>query len=677
MRKQKWLLFLCLIGMIAFSSCGDHLSGGGDAGDLEAPDDFDFNNTTTMAIVFQAQASDGTPLEGVRCNVYKNREDRENNANAMMTGFTSSDGNFATNVTVSAAQDSVYLKFNYVGAINEAEASTDESNITFKLGQGINGKRGYLTQTTPGYTLPKSNANTPPFRLLGSWDANGLPNYLQPSVVISSDELDRINEVIPQGVGLVNVYPEYFSSDVSTNVPITKDGEVFLTFIHTDTSPQNVFAYFTYPTGNPPDSVSQIDSLTVVFPRAHYNAGLTSGTQVSLGNFTAGTTIGWAIIRNGWSGGSATTGTDIFYSIDKFNPETAPNNQHFVVVEDDEVNGIDRLLITCDDNELVPDNSRYNFDDVIFYLTASNNTFDGDSIPDYPDVPDCDNDGVPDYNDAFPCDENRALQIFFGWETLAFEDEWPKQGELDFNDLIVDARYTITCDVYGDVTDVIIDYAIRAQGTNQQNGFGFSIPVSPTEVSSYTGYSHTNGIISTNINGSEAGQTEATFIVFDNAMDIMQPTSPEKVINTARGEQPVENDTLTIQIVFNTPLTTAVMGWPPYNPFMIVDQDRSKEVHLNNHAPTSLADTTLFGTEADASNPGSGQYYRTSSNIPWALHIPVSWDYPFEEAPINSAHLHFSDWISTSGSSYPDWYLNNSGYRNSDNIYRAFGINKR
>ena len=157
----------------------------------------------------------------------------------------------------------------------------------------------------------------------------------------------------------------------------------------------------------------------------------------------------------------------------------------------------------------------------------------------------------------------------------------------------------------------------------------------------------------------------------------MQPSSDSDMVNTARGIAPVSNDTLTVQIVFTSPLTTASIGWPPYDPFLIVNQDRTKEIHLNNYAPTALADTTLFGTEADASVPGSGLYYRTSSNISWALNIPISWDYPFEEAPVNSAHLHFGDWLSTSGTSYPDWYINNTGYRNSENIYRAFGINTR
>ncbi|MGH1362920.1 MAG: LruC domain-containing protein [Calditrichia bacterium] len=676
MQRRKWVFSLCFTGLIAFMSCGDINSGSGN-GDLEAPDDFDFNNTSTMNIIFKAEAADGTPLVQERCRVYKSRDDRENDRNAMMTGFTNTSGIFATSVTVSAAQDSVFLKFNLIGAINEAQASTEETSITFVLGQGINGKRGRMSQRSAPFGASKANSTTPPFKFMGGWSAAGLPNYLEPSVVISAEELNRINEVIPQGVGLVNVYPQYFGSGVSTNVPIEQDGEVFLTFLHTDTSPQNVFAFFSYPTNSPPDSVGDIDSLTVIFPRAHYNAGLASGSKVSLGTFTAGTSIGWAVIRDGWDGSGASSGTDVFYSIDEFNPEPTAYQQHFVLVEDDEVSGMDRLLLTCDDNELVPDNTYYNFDDVIFYITAAEGTFDTDSIPEYPDEPDCDNDGIPDYQDAFPCDENRALQVFVDWQTIAFEDDWPTQGDLDFNDLVVDARYTITCDAYGDITDLIGNFVLRAQGTSNSNGYGFTMPVDPTLVASVTGYSHTSGIISTNVNGTEAGQTDATFIVFDNGMDMMPPNTSGLGVNTERGEQPVEHDTLTMQIVFNTTISPAVMGWPPYNPFMIVDQQRSKEVHLNNHAPTAKADSTLFGTADDVSNASLNQYYRTSSNIPWAMHIPVSWDYPFEEAGVATAHLNFATWLSSGGVSYPDWYLDNSGYRNDSNIYRAFGINKR
>lgn len=63
-------------------------------------------------------------------------------------------------------------------------------------------------------------------------------------------------------------FPQYFSSGVQNNINILIDTPLYLTFLHQDTGQNNVFCYFTYPTNSPPDSISDIDSLTVIFPHA-------------------------------------------------------------------------------------------------------------------------------------------------------------------------------------------------------------------------------------------------------------------------------------------------------------------------------------------------------------------------------------------------------------------------
>ena len=44
-----------------------------------------------------------------------------------------------------------------------------------------------------------------------------------------------------------------------------------------------------------------------------------------------------------------------------------------------------------------------------------------------------------------------------------------------------------------------------------------------------------------------------------------------------------------------------------FNPFIIVDLERGKEVHLPNYSPTDLANDNYFGTYADDSNPETGK----------------------------------------------------------------------
>ncbi|MCF8428019.1 MAG: DUF4842 domain-containing protein, partial [Bacteroidia bacterium] len=98
---------------------------------------------------------------------------------------------------------------------------------------------------------------------------------------------------------------------------------------------------------------------------------------------------------------------------------------------------------------------------------------------------------------------------------------------------------------------------------------------------------------------------------------------------------------------------------------------RGYEIHLPGQLPTDLATTSLFGTGSDATNLGNGDtYVSKDGRFPWALNIPVSFDYPKEKSDINTAYNHFASWVSSGGSTYADWYTNGSGYRNTGNIYQ-------
>jgi LruC domain-containing protein len=101
----------------------------------------------------------------------------------------------------------------------------------------------------------------------------------------------------------------------------------------------------------------------------------------------------------------------------------------------------------------------------------------------------------------------------------------------------------------------------------------------------------------------------------------------------------------------------------------ITVQDRGKEIHLADRMPTSLVNSSYFGTFDDNSIQGMAKYYKTGNNLPWGLNILQGFDYPIEKAPINEAYLHFVEWAMSSGVSFPDWFSEISGYRNPSKIY--------
>ena len=106
-----------------------------------------------------------------------------------------------------------------------------------------------------------------------------------------------------------------------------------------------------------------------------------------------------------------------------------------------------------------------------------------------------------------------------------------------------------------------------------------------------------------------------------------------------------------------------------FNPFLIVDMERGKEIHLPDYAPTSLVDRSYFGQMDDNSDPANGRYYKTETQLPWAINIIESFDYTNEHAQVTQGHLRFADWAESGGDLYPDWFKNKSGYRSAAHIY--------
>jgi len=256
--------------------------------------------------------------------------------------------------------------------------------------------------------------------------------------------------------------------------------------------------------------------------------------------------------------------------------------------------------------------------------------------------------------------------------SIAFEDMWPSKGDYDFNDLVLDYQFKIVTDAANKVADVSGTFVIRAIGAEFSNGFGFQFPGKNINESDI----HVEGailnedFIKLNSGGTEAGQERATIIVFDNVNKIMSSTSGFGV-NVVPGTPYVDPATIIINIGFTPGVYTINdLDINNFNPFLIVNKDRGKEIHLPNYPPTSLVNTSYFGTDFDNSSPSTGNYYKSSTNLPWAIKVTSSYDYTIEKAQITSAYLNFSDWAQSSGIKFPDWYLNKAGYRYSGNIFK-------
>jgi len=256
--------------------------------------------------------------------------------------------------------------------------------------------------------------------------------------------------------------------------------------------------------------------------------------------------------------------------------------------------------------------------------------------------------------------------------TLAFEDLWPAQGDYDFNDLVIDYQFEVISNLSNNIERVIGTFVLKATGASLHNGFGFQFPenIDANDLT-VTGTRLTENYITLSSNGTENGQSKPTIIVFDNSYTQLINPGVALGVNTVQSAPYVDPVTIVINIEF-TPNAYSFneLNISAFNPFLIVDQTRGIEVHLPNYPPTDLVDPTRFGTLGDDSNPGTGRYYVTGNNLPWAINIYESFDYAIEKTDILEAHLKFGEWATSGGTLYPDWYKDLPGYRNSSKIYQ-------
>lgn len=316
------------------------------------------------------------------------------------------------------------------------------------------------------------------------------------------------------------------------------------------------------------------------------------------------------------------------------------------------------------------DNDKCSYDNDHKYKTHSNTS-----------LSDRDNDGVADIDDNYPDDDKRAYATNYpsaGFGTLMFEDLWPGKGDYDFNDLVVDYRFTTVSNASNNVVEVNYTFVTRAVGGSLENGFAFQLDnINPNKITSITGSKAAGASwIHTNSNGTETGHsTHANVLVYDNAYELF-PSTGGSYVNTVATAPDKGTDTTRMTVVFisngvapsggtvsTTDFTSSV-----FNPYLIVGQDRGKEVHLANRIPTAKVNNAYFGQESDRTNAGQNKYYVTSNNLPWGLNIVTSIPFAKEKQDFSTAYLKFIDWATSGGSSFSDWYINNTGYRNTSNL---------
>lgn len=669
---MKKIFYFALLAMVSFAGCHKPISPDEPETNskmdlLQVPESFNWSTTKSVSIKISALDNLDQPISGAKFFVFT--KDPELGGTLILSGITNQLGIYQIVYQVPAYYTSLYISTTYVGLPSDRtiELNTPVIETIF----------GGSSSEVPVKDVLIPSATNAVYKFLGTYTSQGVPNYLEPeNEPISASFLDDINNSLPERISLPVSHPEYFSDVYDHNIKLLETCDVWVTFVTEGAGYRNVLGFYTYPTDNPPQTPAEIDSITIIYPNASMQGsggGLKPGNKVKIGRFEANTTIAWALIADGWNGSQVTNGRWIVYSTKALNQISNTSlNQHTVLLRDP---GRQRFLLGIEDIKRNQSGCDHDFNDAVFFVTANPvQAVDPTDLPviDYTGE-DADGDGVPDQFDDYPDDTEKAFNNYFfnqgDFGTLAFEDLWPYKGDYDFNDAVIDYNFNQITNGSNEVTEIRATFVLRAHGAYYHNGFGFEIPITPSMVSSVEGIRITDSYINLLANQTEAGQTNATIIVWDDSYEILPPQGSSIGANTTPDVPFIVPDTLEITIRLNQSVALSEVGIPPYNPFIIVDRQREIEVHLPDHAPTALANPLLLGTGHDNSIPSDGRYYKTSNNLPWAINIIEKLEYPIEKTEIPEAHLKFSEWAESGGAVFNDWYKATEGYRNDEKIY--------
>ena len=646
----------------------------------EAPEGFDFATTAERELEIRAVESftEG-PVAEVGVSIWT--AGAADTLVLVATGLTDAGGVWRPSVHLATDLDSVTLRVNHatfpeqhrvglapagttvytLGAANAngrvlPDAVVDQSAVIEREGGELE-SGGKLS----------ARGNAAAFEYLGTYDEQGVPDYLTTPGTIWPDVIDFIAVNLPNR-HILDHRPDFIDPKYDASLIFREEGDLYVSFAHEGAGYKNAFGYFTFDLDNPPTNRYDLPARNIVFPNVSYEGsggGLERGDRVYLGKIPANTGVCFFVVPNGWDGANQRVNDQYYtrYSIDALNKYFRgwdPYRHNVLLANEPReflVLGFEDLVRPWGDND---------FNDAVFIVEPEPwSSVDISKTP--PAVirgSDQDGDGVADFRDDYPFDPDRAFDTYApaqdNYGTIAFEDMWPHVGDYDFNDLVVDYNIQEVLSANERIKDLRISLRVRALGATQKHALAFQLPISPQGIESVTGQViGSNAVVTLSANGTEAGMRSAVIPAFTNAFELLG--TREGLINTVPDgttQAPYDQE---LTITFAEPVDRKGLGRPPYDAFLIRGGDRDHEIHMAGFPPTEKANMDVFNTKADASDAATGQWYVDANNLPWALHLPSEFQYPRERTRIDEVYTNFVEWAVFGGTAEDGWWRPGDG----------------
>lgn len=440
---------------------------------------------------------------------------------------------------------------------------------------------------------------------LGSFDdRSGVIDYAykgnDPKLTLSKSEMNELRTTVSKVLNTLGSCPEEYRTQADLYVE-EDETAVVLTALRGWTCWNSSLGYYYYRYDQAPASLKDV-KVYAVFPNTQMTwnngslqaspQGIKEGTAVQLKyfddpeypkgkNFPKGYYIGFILACNAWNtyftGFNSYTLTEGFYASSTKGFSTKVNS------------GIDvRTAMFKDKNSNIAiafedfmDDQ--NFTDVVFSLKAN---------PEITNVP--------------PVDEDLNTTIE-KTGVYAFEDEWPKAGDYDMNDVLVQYTYQKVFNIFNEIlSKSFIFKTLYNKSTVFTNGLGFIL--------------------------SNEGNAQSTeyFIRKENEKDFTVASGADKFTRESNAiiltDNVKTNPNAEYKVTFkygdknsNKKQETSIDAFI-YRPSK---EGNRLEVHCPMKKPTSKVDTSLFGQYEDCSKPNEGIYYVSNQeNIyPFAFYL--------------------------------------------------------
>ncbi|MCF7912406.1 MAG: LruC domain-containing protein [Candidatus Cloacimonetes bacterium] len=651
---MKKFIYLLLVSFLVLISCSfnenDNIqSNNNSMQELQIPDDFEFSLEKKVDLYISIQNYYTVPIPDIIFDIsYKSST---NEYLHIMKAMTNEQGIIEKQLIVPSYVEKLFIS----GLMRSQELDIINGTASFEMGPN-------MAMSNNGRFLPPPVTRSFSYLTGIYYDENGVPDPAD-YWAISPEIMARINVSLPEREDLNDTHPAFLADDVQTNFVFTEDVEVWVTFVAEGASYKNALGFYTYDVNNAPADPTSLNH-TIVYPNCSYTdsgGGLDPGIKLYMGSFSAGTVLGWFLVEDGWeSYGVVDETAQRFYSDSQYNPEAPAIQQHSILLYDNEddifVIGFEDKLRNIADND---------FNDAVFIVHAiPSSSVNFDNIADLDDPPDTDGDGVMDPLDEFPEDPDRAFYQYYpsdNYASIVFEDLWPLYGDYDMNDMVVDYRYEMVTDAAGLTIDINILGKLRAAGASNNNGFSIEFPFLFSE----------ENIVehSDNIAPALESYNYTILDLFSNTTSLTGQSAPAAFnTNMSLGfHEPVD---FYCNLTLEDNVDLEALDFPlPFHRFITQNGVNSHEIHMINEIPTPRRNLLLFGTEDDASDPGEGLYYRSSSNLPWALSFPESWHYPAEQYSITEVYNQFAGWAESGGLENDQWFLFDGAHVDMDKVY--------